>query len=60
MKIRFTNGALVLGGVLFTLLGFVWESLIPHFLFGLCFGQVIVNFRERKESVTENRKIKEQ
>jgi hypothetical protein len=50
MKIRFTNGALVLGGVLFTMLGFVWESLIPHFLFGLCFGQVIVNYRERKQS----------
>ena len=50
MKIRFTNVALVLGGVLFTLLGFVLESFIPHFLFGLCFGQVILNYRERKES----------
>ena len=48
MKIRFTNGALVVGGIMFTLLGFVWDSLIPHILFGWCFGQAILNYSERK------------
>ena len=47
MKIRLTNGALLVGGVLFTFLGFVWDSLMPHFLFGWCFGQVLLNYFEQ-------------
>jgi len=53
MKIRFTNGALLVGGVFFTGLSFVWNSLVPHIMFGWCFGQVLLNYTERPKQQKE-------
>ena len=43
MKIRFKDEFLFITGIGFGILSFFSNSLFPHFMFGACFGFMILN-----------------
>ena len=47
MKIRFQDPFLFITGMGFGILTFFTNSLFPHFMFGACFGFMIVNHIDR-------------
>jgi len=50
MKIRFTNPFLASLGTIFYIISWYTTSLVPSFLFGVCFGMIYLNYRDEKNN----------
>jgi hypothetical protein len=49
-QIRFRDEFLFITGMGFGILTFFTDSLFPYFMFGACFGFMIINQRDRKRN----------
>jgi len=49
MRVRFTNQFLVVAGSGFALLNMFFPSIFGNFMFGACFGGILLNFIEAKK-----------
>jgi len=50
MEIRFKNWFLLLMGTIFYAWSWFTTSLVPSFMFGVCFGLIYLNYKDEKDN----------